>query len=80
VSTVGTYCDDGFSMQPPFDAAIVIATIMRPSLAQALRSIFRQTFRRRTQIVLGVDKVVADRGFLDAVLRERPPNFTRLKI
>jgi hypothetical protein len=72
VSTVGTFRDDGFSMQEPFDAAIVIATIMRPSLAPALRSIFRQSFRGRTQIVLGVDKVVGDRGFLDAVLQERP--------
>jgi hypothetical protein len=38
-------------MQEPFDAAIVMSTIMRPSLAQALRSIFRQSFRGRTQIV-----------------------------
>ena len=54
MNTVGTFRDDGFSMQQPFDAAIVIATIMRPSLAPALRSIFRQSFRGRTQIVLGV--------------------------
>jgi hypothetical protein len=71
---VGTFREDGFSMQEPFDAAIVIATIMRPSLAQALRSIFQQSFRGRTQIVLSVDKVVGDRGLLDAVLQERPPH------
>ena len=59
-------------MQEPFDAALVVATIMRPSLAQALRSIFQQSFHGRTQIVLGVDKAVGDRGFLDAVLKGRP--------
>ena len=37
-----------------------------------MRSIFRQTFRGRTQIVLGIDKVVGDRGLLDEVLAERP--------
>jgi hypothetical protein len=74
LSTVGTFRDDGFSMQLPFDAAIVIATIMRPSLGPALRSIFQQSFRGRTQIVLGIDKVVGERGFLDEVLKERPPH------
>jgi hypothetical protein len=63
LSTVGTFRDDGFSMQQPFDAAIVIATIMRPSLGPALRSIFQQSFRGRTQIVLGIDKSVGERDF-----------------
>lgn len=72
MNAVTTFCDDGFALQAPFDAAVVTATIMRPSLAEALRSIFRQSFRGRTQIVLGVDKEVSDRGFLAAVLRERP--------
>jgi hypothetical protein len=74
LSAVSTYCEDGFSLQAPFDAAIVIATIMRPSLADALRSIFSQSFRGRTQIVIGIDKVVGDRGVLDAALKERPPH------
>jgi hypothetical protein len=74
LSTVSNFHDDGFSLQAPFDAAVVIATIMRPSLAEALRSIFRQSFRGRTQIVVGIDKVVGDRGLLDEVLAERPPH------
>ena len=74
MSPVATFRDDGFSMQEPFAAAVAIATIMRPSLAPALRSIFQQSVRGRTQIVLGIDKSIGDRDFLADVLKERPPD------
>ena len=65
---------DGFDMQQPFDAAVVIATLLRPTLKDALQSVFRQNFRGRVQILVGIDKAVGDYGLLEAALAERPPH------
>jgi hypothetical protein len=74
LSAVANFHEPGFDLQQPFAAAIVIATIMRPSLGAALRSIFAQSFSGRTQIVIGIDKVVGDRAILADALKERPPH------
>jgi hypothetical protein len=46
---------DPATLQAPADVAVVIATILRPSLAQAVQSIFAQAFPGRIQVLIGVD-------------------------
>lgn len=71
---IANFHHDGFDMQRPFDAAVVIATILRPTLRDALLSVFRQNFKGRVQILVGIDKALGDRGILEAALAERPPH------
>lgn len=62
------------SLQVPFDVAVVIPTVLRPSLKRAVPSIFAQTLKGRVQIVIGVYKVLGDRVVLDELQRECPSN------
>ena len=63
----------GGDLQTPFEAAVIVATILRPTLLQAVRSIFAQDLQGRVQILIGIDKVKGDRGMLDALrAREWP--------
>jgi hypothetical protein len=68
VSNVPT---DG-DLQTPFDAAIVITSILRPTLLRAVRSVYRQQFPGRIQVLVGIDKPVGDRGVLEQLARECP--------
>jgi len=63
----------------PFDAAVVIATILRPSLERAVQSVYRQRFGGRIQILIGIDKAAGDRAILDR-LREQCPAHCALTI
>ncbi|MGE5202273.1 MAG: glycosyltransferase family 2 protein, partial [Acidobacteriota bacterium] len=69
---ITNFHDDGFDMQRPFDAAVVIATILRPTLKDALLSVFQQNFQGRVQILVGIDKAIGDRGVLESALAHRP--------
>lgn len=60
-------------LQRPFDAAVVIPTTYRPSLARAVRSVFRQTGISRVHLLIGVDRVAGDPAMMDELLAERPP-------
>ena len=59
-------------IQTPFDVAIVMATVVRPSLAQAIRSVYAQRFGGRIQILVGIDRWEGERALLDALLAECP--------
>lgn len=59
-------------IQTPFDVAIVMATVVRPSLAQAIRSVYAQHFGGRIQILVGIDRWEGERAMLDALLAECP--------
>lgn len=59
-------------LQKPFDAAVVMFTKRRGSLAAAVRSVFGQQFDGRVQVVVGVDGPDADREALAALAREVP--------
>ena len=67
----------GEDLQLPFDVAVVMPSILRPSLADALRSIFAQVFPGRIQVLVGIDRPAgAPPPDLDAVeqaCREAPP-------
>ncbi len=59
-------------LQTPFDAAVVITTIVRPTLAQAVRSVYAQRFDGRIQVLVGVDRCTGDRELLATLARECP--------
>lgn len=59
-------------LQTPFDVAIVMATVVRQTLAQAIRSIYAQQFAGRIQILVGIDRWVGERALLDGSLAECP--------
>jgi hypothetical protein len=65
---------DGAPRQQPFDAAVVVPTLLRPSLTRAVRSIFAQDFPGRIQVLVGIDIADGDRGQLDVLRRECPGN------
>jgi hypothetical protein len=69
-----TYADPGVSLQQPFDVAVVIPTVLRPSLGEALASIFVQEFRGRTQVLVGVDVPHGDLTMIDEICAARPLN------
>ena len=60
------------SLQAPFDVAIVMTTIVRPTLAQAMRSVFAQRFGGRIQILLGIDRWEGARALVEQLIRECP--------
>jgi hypothetical protein len=67
-------------IQTPFDVAIVMATVVRPSLSQAIRSIFGQRFAGRIQILVGIDRWDGEPAILEALLAERPSHVAVTRI
>jgi hypothetical protein len=61
-------------LQRPMDAAVVIPSLLRPQLAQALESIFRQNFPGRIHVLVGVDKPQGGLAVVDAACASRPAN------
>ena len=62
-------------MQKPFDCAVLMRTIMRPTLIPAIESVYAQDFKGRIQIVIGVDRRTGKVEGLDRLLSEKcPPN------
>jgi hypothetical protein len=59
-------------VQTPFDVAVVIPTVLRPTLSRAIDSIYAQTFRGTVQVLLGVDKVDGDVAVLSDIARRCP--------
>jgi len=62
----------GAALQPTFDAAVVIPTILKPSLARAVQSVFSQNFPGRIHILVGVDRPLGDPAVLDKIRDECP--------
>lgn len=58
--------------QEPFDVAVVTPTTLRPSLLQAVRSVFAQDLPGRIQILIGVDIAEGDREILETLRAECP--------
>ncbi len=61
-------------LQTPFDAAVVMPTLLRPSLRVALEAIFAQNFRGRIQVLVGVDQPQGDLAVVEAACALRPRN------
>ncbi|MBE7635981.1 glycosyltransferase family 2 protein [Sneathiella sp. P13V-1] len=60
----------------PFDAAVVIPTIVRPELVRAMESLFRQDLKGTIQVLIGVDKCLGDESILDDILKAAPKKVT----
>ena len=73
-SLFATFADPDVSLQEPFDAAVVIPTILRPELAQALESVFAQDFPGRIQVLAGIDVPRGDIALIEEVCASRPAN------
>ncbi|MEO8487733.1 MAG: hypothetical protein ABI585_15510 [Betaproteobacteria bacterium] len=63
-------------LQTPFDVAVVLFTKRTGALAGAVRSVYKQAFDGRIQILVGVDGREADRAVLPALAREAPESMT----
>jgi hypothetical protein len=61
-------------LQTPFDVGVAMVTILRPTFAQALRSIYTQRFPGRIHVVVGIDRWEGERATLEALVAERPGN------
>ena len=61
-------------LQTPFDVGVVMVTVLRPTFAQALRSIYAQALEGRIQVLVGIDQWKGERSTLEALVAERPPN------
>jgi hypothetical protein len=57
---------------PLFDAAVVVPTVLRPSLLRAVRSVFAQDLVGRVQVLVGIDVTQGDPGLIDQLRRECP--------
>src|SRR6188768_2868051 len=49
-------------LQSPFDVGVVMATVVRATFDQAVRSVFAQRFDGRIQILVGIDRWQGDRA------------------
>ena len=61
-------------LQTPFDVGVVMVTVARPTLAQAMRSVFAQKISGRIQILVGVDRWEGERTLVEQLLAESPPH------
>jgi hypothetical protein len=61
-------------LQTLFDAPVVIQTILRPTLVQAVRSVYEQSFAGSIQILLGVDSRDGPRTLLEDLGRYVSPD------
>ncbi|MGB8841054.1 MAG: hypothetical protein WCC64_08260 [Aliidongia sp.] len=64
--------DDTVHRQTPFEVAVVIATMLRPSLERAVRSVFAQDLKAHIQIVIGIDHRQGGDDCLERLARDRP--------
>jgi len=56
------------------DVAVVISTVLRPTLARAVESVFNQDFAGRIHLLIGVDVALGERSALDELCRRCPEN------
>ncbi len=65
---------DAAPRQVPYDVAIILPTLLRPSLDRAVRSVFAQDFPGRIQVLIGIDVVQGEQAQLDALACDCPGN------
>ena len=63
---------DTASLQQPFDVAVVTPSVLRPTLARALRSILLQDHPGRVQALIGIDRREGGPQVLRPVLEAVP--------
>jgi hypothetical protein len=71
-SLLWTWAPSAADLQAQAAVAVVIPTILRPSLARALSSVFAQKFDGRIQILIGIDQPQGSVEMLEATCRTAP--------
>ena len=66
-------------LQKPFDVGVVTVTVVRPTLAEAVRSVFGQRFGGRIHILVGVDRWQGERTLVDE-LRAACPSHVAVSV
>jgi hypothetical protein len=64
--------------QATFDFAVVIPSLLRPTLARALRSVFAQDFPGTVQTLIGIDVPAGSLAVVEEACRDRPANHSVL--
>ncbi len=59
-------------LQVPFDAAVVMPSILRPFIIRAVKSVYRQEFSGRIQLLIGIDAPIGSKTLIDELLKDRP--------
>jgi hypothetical protein len=67
-----TFADPGFDPQRPSDVTVIMPTAMRQTITDSLRSVFRQDFTGRIQLLIGVDHPGDGIGLIEQTCAERP--------
>jgi hypothetical protein len=60
--------------QQPYGAAVILPTLLRPSLTRAIHSVYAQDFAERIQILVGIDQAEGNRTQLARLAAECPPH------
>ena len=60
----------------PYKVAVVMPTILRPTLMRAARSVFGQDIPGRCQLLIGIDKAVGDFSIITELMSLCPDNWT----
>ena len=76
--SIGTYYPDAGDAQAPSDVAVVITTVLRAALLDAVNSVYGQSYGGRIQLLIGVDKAFGPIDGLNALLARRPPHVSAI--
>ncbi|MGH6680307.1 MAG: hypothetical protein ACREDL_15575, partial [Bradyrhizobium sp.] len=60
------------SLQQPFDFAVVMSTVLRPTIAEAIQSVFDQRFDGSVQLLIGIDAAGSDPARVEQICRSVP--------
>lgn len=71
------FADPGTLDQRPFDVAVVMPSLLRPTIVRAVQSVFQQTGNLRVQIMIGLDRPPEDgaEDLIQCAIEGRPPGW-----
>jgi len=71
------FADLGMPDQRPFDVAVVMPSLLRPTIVRAVQSVFQQTGNLRVQIMIGLDRPPGDSAddLIQRAIERRPPSW-----
>jgi len=76
LSPVWRVYGDATALQKPFHVAVVMPTVGRPSLRDAVQSVYEQAFPGRIQLLIGVDAPLGSFDEHEKLFAAAPPNVT----
>ena len=71
-SCLRTFADQGFDLQRPSNVTVIMPTAMRKTITDSLRSVFRQDFAGRIQLLIGIDHPGEGIGLIEQACADRP--------